>query len=205
MSRNEVPSENRKQPGVPKGSDMGGVRDLERLRCRCRIDEDTGCWLWGMCVDGNLSRVAVAHGDSTHTVMNGRRAALILAGVKFKPGEVGFAAAHCPSTNCVNPAHARKGTTAEAGRARAASGRAKANLGVLIGAENSAQRSRKLTPEQVHEARTSNESGASLSRRWGVSRSAISYARRGLTYRPKGFSVFSLPLASNDTEGRKAA
>lgn len=112
-----------------------GVRTLEDIRLRCRIDEETKCWHWSMAIsDGGKKRssrtprVSVyesvvdsnASDDRRVTVSVGR-VAWVQSGRKLPCGWVVWRT--CPNDDCCAPHHLKAGTKAEEGAWMAASGR----------------------------------------------------------------------------------
>jgi len=174
-----------------EGVYLGGIRSVEDLRQRCRIDEETGCWHWGLAiVQGVPSVHFVVDGKRQKT--KGRRASLLIAGKKIPKGHVVFARPHCKSDDCVNPDHSRSGDRFAAGAAITESGIWK-GLPSKVRAAHAVwdQRERKITPEMAEEIRSSTESCYALSKRMNVSHFAIWSCRVGKSHKPKGFSVFS--------------
>lgn len=82
----------------------------------------------------------------------------------------------CHNPACVNPAHLRAGTPLDNAADRVIAGRG----GDLSGEHNGRS---KLDDESVRQIRLSQDSGPSLSMRYGVSRVVISRVRRGLSWR----------------------
>jgi len=81
---------------------------------------------------------------------------------------------HCDTPACVNPDHLFLGTCQD--NLQDALQKGRFAIGDLNGRS-------KLTPEQVKYALSSTESGASLARKWGVSRSTVNRIRRGQGWR----------------------
>lgn len=78
----------------------------------------------------------------------------------------------CNNPACINPAHLRAGTPKDNAMDRVNSNRG----GDLRGANNGRA---KLTDEQVREIRSSNETGAELARRFGISKVMACRIKRG--------------------------
>lgn len=178
--------------GQKAGTYLGGVRTVEDLLQRSRVDEETGCWRWGL---SKLDGAAVVHfvdADGVRRKSRGRRAAAILSGKHIPKGHTVFKPLRCTHDDCVNPDHAAVGTRAQEGAAIAKSGRWK-NLPTKIAATQVlADARRKLTPEAVHDIRTSGLSQVKLAEKHGVSQYCIWSVKTLRTHKPKGFSVFSL-------------
>lgn len=94
-------------------------RTLQDLKDRCRIDGETGCWLWSMAtmVSGS-SVVPVVHlprqgGDrSKYTTTPAAREAWKLAGKSLPSGHVVWRHV-CSGGLCINPDHCRAGTRSQ--------------------------------------------------------------------------------------------
>lgn len=161
-----------------KGQRLGGVYELEDLRLRSRIEPECGCWRWGLRLNpaGSASVSIVLEGKKRD--MNGRRAALILAGFTPKPGQDAIQLPLCPHTDCVNFEHSRFGSRKERNQALAARGvwSDPSNYAAIAAHARSI---RKLDPEQRLEVACSSETGKAWAQRLGVSESLISAIRRG--------------------------
>ena len=89
-----------------KGAYQGGIRTLEDLRIRCRMEGD--CWIWGMGLSHGRPSVCITV-DGKKKAVNGKRAALRLAGTYERGGCYATAADCCPNPQlCVNPAHVKQ-------------------------------------------------------------------------------------------------
>lgn len=119
--------------GRPRRND--GVRTLEDIRGRCRIDEETGCWIWAGAMAKSLSRQARPtsrvwlpeglQGDGQNpTVTTAAKAAWLLSGRKLQDGQVVYRY-RCADGDCCNPEHGKAGTRPEMHRFHAASDRLK--------------------------------------------------------------------------------
>lgn len=98
---------------------MSGIKSLEDLRQRCRVDEQTKCWVWagGTSVTKGYE-VAYANyspdGESaTRKQMPAARAAWIASGRKAEKGRIVYRC--CETKLCINPAHHKCGSRKEAG------------------------------------------------------------------------------------------
>lgn len=177
-----------------------GIHTLADLRQRCHVDADTGCWHWrGSC--GELG--AMVHLSGGQRPINGRRAALILAGVPVA-GKWTRAKACCHSFDCVAPGHAIAETRLEWRRAGVAKGRFGGNV---EGLRRVALSQRRLTLEQA-EAIRADAAGMSqrqLGAKYGVSQSTVGGILAGRIYRrPPAASVWGWMPPANDA-GRAAA
>jgi hypothetical protein len=181
-----------------KGDYLGGVRDLEDLRQRCRIDEDKGCWLWGMSCDKNdgAPMVWVRRADGSQVKMRGRMAAMYLSyGRPLPPKHRAFPLWDCcQSKTCVNPGHTTSGTIAEWGDYIRRSGQGKSIVKAAANRLTARTRLAKITMDDAREIRGSNESTYALARKYGIAQSAIWNIQRGRTWREavRGASVFNL-------------
>lgn len=75
----------------------------------------------------------------------------------------------CDHPPCVNPEHLFLGTKGDNNRDAAAKSRSRGKA--------------RLTPEQVHAIRLSDETQSALSRRFGISQASVSYIQLGKSYR----------------------
>ena len=73
---------------------------------RCRIDEETGCWVWAYAARRNMPRIWIA---DLRTCLNGG-AALHWLQFGKKPPKGKLYIATCGNTLCMNPEHRRMGT-----------------------------------------------------------------------------------------------
>lgn len=104
----------------------GGVTDLQGILDRCRVDRETGCWVWSLCTvtasnGGSPVPRTTALGVSGITAI---RAAWLLSGRKLAAGQVVWRH-QCGNALCCNPEHMKAGTRREMRQACAASGREK--------------------------------------------------------------------------------
>ncbi len=170
----------------PKGTDLGGIRSVETLKLRCKVDEITGCWTWTGAAPGGWPNVHFVHPISRERVTaKGRRAALILArGEDLPKRHVAWQRACCDNPLCVNPEHSRSGSKKEWGRWLTASGKVK-NLASKAAGSLSAwdKRGRKITPEGASLIRSSTASTYSLAKELGVSHFAVWSVRVGLSHK----------------------
>jgi hypothetical protein len=180
-----------------KGDYLGGVRDLEDLRQRCRISEE-GCWLWGMSCDKNdgAPMVWVRKADGTHQKMRGRMAAMHLAyGRDPPPKHRAFPRWECcRERTCVNPGHTRLGTITEWWAYIVESGQSKSPAKTAANRRTARARLAKITMDDARAIRGSNESTYALAAKYGIAQSAIWNIQRGRTWREaaRGASVFNL-------------
>ena len=166
------------------GADLGGIRTLEDLRIRCRINEDTDCWLWSMSTcDGN-PRVHVVIGGAS-VKMTGKAAAYFLAnGTRPIAGRHTYSVCH--NKLCVNPEHIQIGTRIEHGAFIRRSGVWR-NQPNRIAANRATVRSReatKLTVDIASDIRRSELTNAALAKLYGVPASHIGAIKRGESWKP---------------------
>lgn len=177
----------------PEGVYLGGIRTVECLRKRSRVDECTGCWHWGMaCVQGSPKVHYVAPDTGLRIAQRGRRAALHLQRGADLPAKR-YAIAKCDSDDCVNPEHSRVGTRTELGQWLRRSGRVKNLPSKSAASRKGWDGRRKLTPADVVLIRTSTETDQQLAARLGVSAFCVWSARIGKSHRHvmAGASVFN--------------
>jgi hypothetical protein len=102
-----------------------GIQTINDIKDRCRVDEETGCWIWtGAFSDRRTPTVSIPPGvlrEKRYT-MSAIRAAFLLAGRRLIGTQVVYRVPSCPTPHCCNPNHHKAGTTAEANRAAAERG-----------------------------------------------------------------------------------
>lgn len=177
----------------PHGTYLGGIRSVEDIRQRCRVDDETGCWHWGLAFVQGAPSVSLRHPVTDQRMkMRGRRAVLLIARGKDLPkGHVAFPSDECTSSDCMNPDHCRSGDRHAHGKQITRSGIWKGLPSKVAAGKAAAAARRKLTPEAVADARSSDEPAHVLADKWGVSEYAIWAARRFVTHKPDGVSVFN--------------
>jgi hypothetical protein len=165
---------------------MTGIRTLQDIRDRCRIDEETGCWIWAMATSwsqkANCSRKKL---PVCYYGPKGRNMSVIRLVVELRSGRPVPSSYRvwrtCGDEKCCNPAHLKSGTHAAWGNWWANSGRAKFTPDHKAAVRVSAARRGHLTPAQARQVILSDRPGAELAREYGVSQQVISRIRRGIT------------------------
>lgn len=99
-----------------------GVRTLQDLKDRCRIDAETGCWIWSLAISDNgkvgssrTPRVSLPAGviGPKRTTSTAPRASWLLSGRKLGDKQVVWRT--CLNDECCAPNHLKAGTKAEEG------------------------------------------------------------------------------------------
>ena len=166
------------------GANLGGIRTLEDLRIRCRINEETDCWLWSMSTCEGHPRVHVVI-DGASVKMTGKAAAYMLdKGQRPIAGRHTYSVCHCRL--CVNPEHILIGTRLEHGAfiRRAGVWRNQPNRIAANRATIRAREATKLTVEIASEIRQSEGTNAALAKVYGVPASHIGAIKRGEAWKP---------------------
>lgn len=103
------------------GKNLGGIRSLDDVMARCRINDETGCWEWaGAMSTTSVPRafvppeVAERIGSNHKHDMTVMRLAWLLNGGKLEQGWRVWRS-KCSCRTCVNPAHMKAGTVAQFG------------------------------------------------------------------------------------------
>lgn len=168
----------------PQGTYLGGVRTLDDLRLRCRVDADTGCWHYG-----GKERRRQAGAVDPRVWVNGKcitiqKAGWTLSGKRLKEGQTVWP--RCRTHCCGNPTHLMAGTKAEWGAWAADHGYMRGRPERRAINRRIKQQSGQchLTPELVTWIRESQQKGRDIAHALGVSESVVSRARLGLTYAP---------------------
>jgi len=180
---------------------------LDDIKDRCRIDEDTGCWIWTGAKSGGWPRIwapdHTLHAGELRT-QTGRRAAWhIKTGKPIPSGWRVFGT--CTQRDCCNPAHMVCEPTAKQGAKVAASGRLKGRIARITANRSTGRRRSHIDAEARKSIRDSNERRDVLAARHQCSPQTISRIRAGkdLAFQPVG-GMFSALLAANENN-RKAA
>ena len=106
---------------VKTGTDCGGIRDLAGLKRRCRIDADTGCWIWpGAMQRSGARRIPVAWIAADRRAVSARRLAWQLADKPLADNERVWGT--CSNDRCCCPDHSAAGIREKHGQALQAMG-----------------------------------------------------------------------------------
>lgn len=154
------------------------IKNIDDLRGRCVIDEETGCWNYPA---KDRSRIYVRlPGSEKGIVMDGPRAALsILNGVDTKPAF----RVKCNNPKCCNPDHCRQMSHVKYGELVAKKGWLKGDPARAVRATISRRKRASLNEELVREIKLSDENNSVISRRLSISRSTIRQVRSGKIWR----------------------
>lgn len=162
-----------------------GVRTLDGLRDRCRVDPDTACWHWR----GAFSRgrggttVPVTYFPITESVVTCMRAAVMLSkGLTELPkGQKVWA--RCLHGDCCNPAHMQIGTQADLGKFLIKHGVWKGQPKRSAGITKRMRAQSRFTMEDIQEMRRSGLNGVQLAAKHGIHRSTACKILRGEMWR----------------------
>lgn len=170
---------------------MSGIRTFLDLKDRCRVNEETGCWEWGLGKSGNGQACA-------WIPLLQRRGSLgvLICALSTGKGPAPGVVWHCTCTtpDCARPAHREAGTRSTQMLA--------ANLArspMTVAKITKAKRAKsRLTDAQAAEIRESTEVNRVLAERYGISMSYASMIKRGEVRRRaivRVSSVFNLAAA----------
>lgn len=170
---------------------MSGIRTLIDLKDRCRVDEETGCWIWGLGHSGNGQACVWIPALQRR----GSLGVLICALTTGKAPEKGVVW-HCTCTtpDCARPGHRTPGTRSTQ---MLAAGITRSPLTVAKMTKTKRARSR-ITDAQVEEIFHSKEVNRVLAERYDISISHASLIKRGQSRRGavvRGASIFAGALA----------
>jgi hypothetical protein len=91
-----------------------GIRSIDDLILRCRIDDETGCWAWGP-VGTKSDRALVRLPDGVLPQLtrpcDAHKAAWLLSGRDLHDGKQLARKAHCMTPGCSNPEHRVQNST----------------------------------------------------------------------------------------------
>lgn len=175
------------------GAYCGGIRTLNDLRDRCRIDDEIGCWIWAGAAENNCPKVWCLDPDrQKRRVMSGPRSAWVLAG-RGSPGKLLVYHSACTNSLCVNPAHLAIGTRAEAGARLREQGHLRGLPHRSAINRRNASGQSKYTPELKAEILASDEPNTHIGERLGIHHNTVSLIRRGQRWAGacNGASVFN--------------
>lgn len=172
----------------PKGAFLGGIRTIDDIKQRCRIDEETGCWHYGKATRSH-------HAPGVRLAALGHEMVSLGVAIGFlrtgaRPAKGVHWHVTCSTKQCANPDHRKPGTKKSQMR-HAAYKPDPLTLARIA----SAKRARShLTEDDVASIRASSDTLMVLAARYGVSASHISRIRLGQSWRKTAApaaSVFS--------------
>jgi hypothetical protein len=168
-----------------EGAYLGGIRSVEDLRQRCRVDEDTGCWHWGLCrTPQGYARVYFVMNGKAYTAAARRAAVMLSTGEELRRGHVAFAQKVCQTPiDCANPEHSRASTRSNHGSYIATTGRYKTVRHAAASRATIRRCRAKITLEDARAIRASDELYRVLAERYGVSEKHICEIRRGKVWK----------------------
>ena len=165
---------------------------MNTIKAKCTI-EDCRCWTWRGSVavqkDGGMFPQESMNWSKHHNLGTRmvRRIVLYLKTGKSIPVSL-HVITTCGNDLCVNPAHLKAVTRKEIAKILIAQGRVH-NAGAQAKMAINGLRYRKLTTEQAHEVRLSDETATEVAQRLGVSKQIILKIRRGESYTEDGVTA----------------
>jgi hypothetical protein len=140
----------------------------DALFAKADIQPASECWQWM----GSTDKDGYGVFSYERKTLKAHRVALELSGVHVEKGQ--FVCHTCDNPKCINPAHLYVGTPQRNVADKVERQRQPKGEGIHAA---------KLTSDAVLAIRASGETDEALSRRYGVSRSAVTLARNGTTWR----------------------
>lgn len=181
----------------PRARRIGpGVYRLSDIRDRCRIDRETGCWLWSMAVSTGgrphsslTPRVSLPKGvlSAAHRTVSVPRVSWLMSGRTLEPGHVVWRTCGCEL--CVNPDHLMAGTKAEEGAWTRESGHRRGSLlRTAVNTRNAAaaQAIRSETVRAIEQQLAAGRLQREVSADFGIHLATISKISRGLHVHQRG-------------------
>jgi hypothetical protein len=162
------------------------VRSIEELQGFCRLDDETGCWVW---VGGtHAGKPAIWCSASRKSRSAGRVLHLMHRGHEAPPGRVYWA--KCLNSMCVNPAHRTLGTSGDCARANFRSGKPP---DVVARMTRAARAKVAMTQETADAIRSADGPMRDIAESHGVSLKTVWRIKRGLRWAPvvSAASVFA--------------
>lgn len=167
---------------MKEGTYLGGIRSVKDIRDRCKVDDETGCWIWSLSFYENAPRINFKLNGKRYS-MRGRRAAqTVKTGKIVDPKMICYGLDKCHNS-CVNPAHIKVGPKEEFGKALSKSGKLKNVPNKVAAAKKAHSVNNKLTEDQVRIIRMTDRSSRELAEEFGVHRGHIQNIRRGRYWR----------------------
>ena len=154
--------------------------NLDQIKGRGRIDDETGCWLWSgaMSADEGGGRVPIVwHDGRTSSAL---RVVYVLSGKTVRKGEIVWR--KCRHDHCLRPDHLLSGTRAQWGAWRKAYGYAAMTPDAWAANMLERRKGKEIDAETAAMIRESPETGAALARKLGVSKQAVSRVRLRKTW-----------------------
>lgn len=176
---------------IAPGQDIGGIKDEQTLRARCRIEEPHECWRWAGKASKRGPKLHIRHADGTYGLYLGRRAAAVIANgaMPLPRGKVAYPSDECSFFDCVFPGHSLVGTRKQS--QRAAAKRGCLETPARVAALNALQQAmRKVSREETAEIANGTESAAETAKRYGISKARVLMIRRGGVPKKRPTSVF---------------
>lgn len=170
---------------APSRKRQDGIRTLQGIKDRCRVDDITGCWLWA---DAKHKGTAVVWMPGIGVLS--MTAALQALQHGTRPTGKRMLVPTCGNSSCGNPEHRRWGTRSDL-------------FALVMGRKTPDQLARctaarravstVCTPELAAEIRASDEPVADIAKRIGVHVTHVYRIKRGEAWAPaaNGASVFS--------------
>ena len=153
---------------------------LDDIKARCFIT-DEGCWEWRGASSEGVPRIYAPNHQKEGSPMEsqvGRRAVWhVRTGKAIPKGHRVFGT--CENAACLNPEHAKCGTTSELGALTKKLGRFKNKPARIAASRISGRKRSHLTPELIAEIQASEETGVAIAQRLNLGREVVSRARRG--------------------------
>lgn len=154
--------------------------NLDDIKARCFIT-DEGCWEWRGAASDGVPRIYAPNHQKEGSPMEcqvGRRAVWhVRTGKAIPKGHRVFGT--CENAACLNPEHAKCGTTGELGALTKKLGRFKNKPARIAASRISGRKRSHLTPELIAEIQASEETGVAIAQRLNLGREVVSRARRG--------------------------
>lgn len=148
-----------------------GIRTVDDLKARCKVNDETGCWMWAGARHHGSARVwlpgigAQAIPFALHYLRTGTR-----------PEKGAMLVPICGNTDCANPAHRKLGNRSVLQSTlrpkldplhKARIGKSKRAISPIY------------SPEAHADILASNEPGDVLAKRWGMHKTHIGRIKRG--------------------------
>lgn len=175
------------------GRDLGGIRDIDGLKRRCIVDDETGCWNY-RGGDPNVDHsVSVYLASERRVTTLGSAVGWLISGKKTPKGKNWVAI--CDNSRCGNPEHRRLKPLGHHMLIKQAAKSIKRSALYRAKMAEAAKAWRKVDDAQVAEIRAASGSCSEIGRAFGISESQASKIRRGNARTTAATGMFSQLLA----------
>jgi hypothetical protein len=170
------------------GTALGGIRTIDDIKDRCKVDDITGCWIWAGAMKNTAPRVWLPGIGAASMPM---ALQVVLHGTK--PTAKRMLIPTCGRVDCANPAHRKWGSKAQMFRGLMAEMAPEHRARMTLGKRSA---SKVCTPQIAADVCASTEPAQQIADRLGVHVTHVYRIKRGDAWQPQlaASSVFTWGL-----------